>query len=963
MPKSKHISDIHKCRDSALNESVVRGSAIKQAGFWELDIGTGTMCWSLVVRTLFEVPEHYEPSLNKLFGFCINESEKDVLKKAFDDCIGHATPFEAAIDIRSAKGQQYTLSVMGKAIASDGKTTRIYGSIRNALKQASNNSAINLPNDLTQQSTEILEALPDMLIEVDALGNVLAYHAPENMHLFHHHEKIIGKNIAGLLEHGNGIVTAVKNCIRERKSCRHEFVVTIKEQTSVCEARILPVGTDRCLLLIRDLANAAREEAEIRQNEQKYTRLIENMQIGLMEADEKETIIRVHPAFCKMTGYAEQELIGEKTNSLFFAPQIKIKTDAPEIFESKLRKKSGELLNVIVSSAPIYNTKAKIIGSANIVHDVTLQKRTSRMLEESNRIGKIGMFELDLLENKVLWNDEMHELFETEQQYKPDIKNFFSHFANQDDLQRAHQIFQILFEKESSYDDVLEFVTGKNNHKWIRIVASSEFHEEKPVRMYGIAIDVTKMKQYESELEAHADLSDTILSSIQDGFYVVDEAYNVSFVNESGASYIGKDATSLLGKNIWQVFPEAIDLFYDAFERVKKTKEPEQMTHYLFVGDIGRWFNIKIYPTRKGGISVFYRDVSKEKQAEESIRNLNDRYSAISAATNQILYEWDLITDNVEFNEVFFNVTGYKHGSEATKGSLHVHLVHPDDRQRIDETLRACFENKKANWSGVYRFKIADGSYRNMHSRGIIRFGTKNEALRMLGTIEDITEREQLNEKLMREQVSAQRKINEAVLDAQEKERAFIGRELHDNVNQILTTASLYLELAESESFQSPNTVHEIRALIRRGIEEIRLLSRQLTPPILRDIGLTVAIKDLVGLVAKASSIHFSVNTGADIVHELSNEKSLVLYRICQELLNNVIKYSGAINCFIILEKTRKKQVRLIIKDDGKGFDAITTKKGIGLNSTVARVEIYGGSFQINSSPGKGCTVVVEIPL
>jgi len=963
MPKSKHISDIHKSRENAIDDTPAQSSSITQAGFWELDTRTGIMCWSLVVRALFEVPEQYEPDLKKLLGFCINESEKETLNKAIADCGAHATPFETYIDILSAKGQQHRVSIMGKPVGSDGKTTRIYGSMRRVIEQESSNRAINIPKDVAQESTEILEALPDMLIEVDASGNVLVYHAPANMHLFKDREKIVGENIAGLLEHGNGIVTAVKKCIRERKSCRHEFVITLQEQTIVCEARILPVGTDRCLLLIRDLANSAREEAEIRQNEQKYTRLIENLQIGLMEADENESIIRVHPAFCKMTGYTEEELIGKKITSLFLAPDLKIKRDVPKIFETKLLKKSGDLLHVIVSGAPLHNTKGNIIGSVNIVHDITLQKRTSRMLEESNRIGKIGMFEIDLLENKVLWNEEMHELFETEQLYNPEIEKFFSHIANEDELQKAHQIFQSLFEKESSCDEVIEFITLKNNHKWIRIVASSEFHEEKPVRMYGIAIDVTKMKQYESELEAHADLSDTILSSIQDGFYVVDEAYNVSFVNESGASYIGKDATSLLGKNIWQVLPEATDLFYGAFELVKKTKEPLQMTHYLFVGDIGRWFNIKIYPTRKGGISVFYRDVSKEKQAEESIRNLNDRYSAISAATNQILYEWDLITDDVEFNEVFFNVTGYKHGSEATKGSLHINLVHPDDRQRINEALRACFENKKANWSGLYRFKIADGSYRNMHSRGIIRFGTKNEALRMLGTIEDITEREQLNEKLMREQVSAQRKINEAVLDAQEKERAFIGRELHDNVNQILTTASLYLELAESESFQSPNTVQEIRALIRRGIEEIRLLSRQLTPPILRDIGLTVAIRDLVSLVAKASSIHFSVNTGADIVHELSNEKSLVLYRICQELLNNVIKYSGAIKCFIILEKTRKKCVRLIVKDDGKGFDANRTKKGIGLHSTVARVEIYGGSFQINSSPGKGCTVVVEIPL
>ncbi len=963
MPKSKHISDIHKSRENAINETATHSGSITQAGFWELDTRTGNMCWSLVVRALFQVPEQYEPDLKKLLGFCINESEKDALNKAIADCIAHGIPFETYIDILSAKGQPHTLAIMGKPVASDGKTTRIYGSMRRLINQESRNRAVNSTKDGTQQSTEILEALPDMLIEVDASGNILVYHAPANMHLFQNQEKVVGRNIGDLLEHGNGITAIVKKCLRERQAGKYEFTVTNKKRVSVWEARIFPVGIERSLLLIRDITKSEKENVEIQQNEQKFTRLIESMNIGLMEVDTSEKITHVQKSLCNLTGYSEAELLGQDTSLLFLPNEKKINTIAPETFEVKLTKKNGEMLDVLISSAPIYNTAGKIKGAISILYDITTQKRNSRLLEKSSQVGKVGIFEFDIIQNKVIWNSEMKALYETDTLYEPTLEDFFSNFTSKDDREKAEDHFQNCLLGKNRCDEIFEITTKQGNQKWIRLVAESDVFQGKTFRIVGIAVDVTRMKQYENELEAHADLSDTILLSIQDGFYVVDEAYNISFINESGASYIGKDVASLLGKNIWQVFPEAIDLFYDAFEKVKKTKQPEQMTHYLYVGDIGRWFSIKIYPTRTGGISVFYRDVSKEKQAEESIRNLNDRYSAISAATNQIIYEWNLVTDEVELNEVFYHVTGYKQEPETKKGEFSVNLIHPEDRQRVEETFKACVENKKANWSGIYRFKIADGSYRNMHSRGIIRYGGKNEPLRMLGTIEDITEKERLNEKLVREQVSAQRKINEAVLDAQEKERAFIGRELHDNVNQILTTASLYLELAESESFQSPNTVQEIRALIRRGIEEIRLLSRQLTPPILRDIGLTVAIRDLVSLVAKASSIRFSVNAGTDIVHELSNEKSLVLYRICQELLNNVIKYSGAINCFIILEKTRKKNVRLIVKDDGKGFDAINTKKGIGLNSTVARVEIYGGSFQINSSLGKGCTVVVEIPL
>lgn len=963
MPKSKHISNIHKSRVPDLDDMRTQNRAIAQAGFWELDVSTGVMCWSLLVRALFEVPENYEPDLKKLLAFCVNESERKALNRSIADCVADGIPFETVVKIKSAKGHIYSVYIMGKAVANDGKFTRVYGSIRNMAGSITHATEEKRPQNRDEQNTEILEAMPDMLLEIDASGNVLVYHAPVNMDLFQNQEKMVGRNIADLLEHGNGITAIVKRCLRERQSGRYEFTVTNKERISVWEARIFPVGTERSLLLIRDITKSEKENEEIQQNEQKFTRLIESMNIGLMEVDTSEKITLAQKSLCKLTGYSESELLGANTSLLFLPIEKKINKIYPERFEVKLKKKNGEILDVLISSAPIYNTAGQIKGAISILYDTTTQKRISRLLEESSRIGKVGIFEFDIIQNKVLWNSEMRDLYETDSLYEPTAEDIFSNFTSNDDRKKAESHFQNCLHGKNRCDDVFQITTKKGNQKWIRLVAESEVFQNKTFRIIGIAIDVTRMMLYEKELEAHTDLSDTILSSIQDGFFLVDETYNVLFINESGANFIGREREAVLGKNIWNIFPEATDLFFDAFEKVKNTGEPDQMTHYLYTGDIGRWFSIKLYPTRKGGISVFYRDVSKEKEAEESIRNLNDRYNAISAATNQVIYEWNFTTQQIEFNEVYYHVTGYKNTPKTRTTDFNLNLIHAEDRERAIETLRDCLKNKKTNLSGIFRFKVADGTFRNMHSRGIIRYDKNFEVLRILGTIEDITERERLNEKLIREQVGAQRRINEAVLDAQEKERAFIGRELHDNVNQILTTASLYLELAESESFQSAETIHQIRSLIRKGIEEIRMLSRQLTPPILHDIGLSVAIRDLVGLVVKASSTHFSVNMGADIVHELSNEKSLVLYRICQELLNNVIKYSGAINCFIILEKTRKKYVRLIVKDDGKGFDANTTKKGIGLNSTVSRVEIYGGSFQINSSPGKGCTVIVEIPL
>lgn len=654
MPKSKHISSIPDAIFVQEKEQPQEGCDIKQAGFWELDTESGIMCWSLIARAIFNVTDNYEPTLLKLLSFCNKEAEKKILNNAIADCIAYGTPFEEEFEMKNHQGLGQRVHIRGKAVKSQGKIKRIYGSMH----------IIEREQHIAAESgvwhrTDILEALPDILMELDAEGKVLVYHSPKNMQLVPEREALVGNNIANVLEQGNGIVATVKKCMHLRQIGRYEFTVTQEGKASVYEARVLPVGKERAILLIRDITDSEQEEKELIQHEQKYARLIENMNIGLIEVDDSETITRAHNAFCKMTGYTEKELQGMKTTALFLAPQKKIIRERPETFETRLQKKTGEILDVLVSGAPLYNHRGKIIGSVSIVYDITIQKRTSKLLEESARIANVGVFEIDLIQKKILWNKEMHLLFETEETYQPTLDEAIKFTIEGANRKKASELIISMQKQRMGCDDVFELQTKKGNRKWARIVASSDFSDHGVSRILGIAVDVTKTVEYEKALKAHSDLSDTILSSIQDGFYVVDEDNTIEFINESGAAYIGKPIADLVGKNIWQAFPEGINLFHDVFEKVKQTKQAEQITHHLRIGESGTWFQMKFYPTRKGGVSVFYRDVTKEKEAEESIRNLNDRYNAISAATNQIIYEWNFATNQIEFNDVYYHLTGY----------------------------------------------------------------------------------------------------------------------------------------------------------------------------------------------------------------------------------------------------------------------------------------------------------------
>lgn len=933
---------------------------------------------------LHELPEN----LDRFYTSLIHPEDqltRDLLRSEY---LNGLTPiYKTEFRLKLANGTYRWYKSRAKVSRSkDGVAERLTGSLTDIHEEKMLREELNLSySQLQLREQELKEALhlqsamvsalPDKILKVDEAGVIHYFHIPDKTVLFQNRLPECGENFSTAMsvETGSILLKKIKESIRTQSLVIFEFKKTSGNNACYFEARIVPAENKMALVIMRNISQEKHAQLESAQKEFKYNNLIENMKLGLLEVDNNEIITRAHDTFCNLTGYNKEELVGNKASEIFlpasqrgFMDQVvaKRKSGISDSYEIRMRKKSGEIIDVLISGIPIYDSEGRITGSAGIHYDITQQKRTAILLEESIKIGKVGTYELDLINKRATWNRIMCDIYETEPGFSPDIDEIMSFYPEGESMNKALAVFHKLLNKDMmKCDEIFEIVTKKGNHKWIRTIAEVEFHETTANRVVGIVIDITDVKRSEQQLKEYASLSETILTSITDGFYVVDRNYRLLFVNDSACEFVGKSRDEMIGKNIWELFPITKVYFYEVLEQVRKNKEQQTITGNYDFGNGPIWLNILVYPTRDGGVSVLYRDISAEKQAEESIKNLNIKYRAISTATNQIIYEWNLNSQIVEFNEVFYKVTGYQNCPEVRTAAFNFSKVHPDDITALQQTLEHSLKNKQPVWESSYRYRVANGSYRYMHCRGVLEYDEQGNPDTILGTIEDNTQRVRLNEKLIKEKVNTQRKMNEAVIIAQENERELIGHELHDNVNQILTTASLYMQLAESEAFNSKHTIDEISSLIRKAIEEIKVLSRRLTPPSLKDIGLTVAVKDLVTLLAKASTIEFQLQMDDSLILELSNERSLVLYRISQELLNNTIKYSEAKNCSLLFEKTEKNHLRIRVKDDGKGFDAQLTKKGVGLSSTVARAEVYGGTFEIESSPGQGCCVTVEIPI
>lgn len=239
----------------------------------------------------------------------------------------------------------------------------------------------------------------------------------------------------------------------------------------------------------------------------------------------------------------------------------------------------------------------------------------------------------------------------------------------------------------------------------------------------------------------------------------------------------------------------------------------------------------------------------------------------------------------------------------------------------------------------------------------------KEEKGRISGILslgEDITDRTILLQRLsMQEEIKRQQLIS-AVIDAQEKERNEIAVELHDNVNQLLTTCKLLLEQEVHNGNASP-FVTNTSAYLQNAINEIRNLSHRLNPTHLEEMSFVQAIEEMAGKI-NLTSLNVAVTVkGTDFLNSLPPPVALSVFRILQEQVSNIIKHAEASNIEITMHAD-KNSVDFEVKDDGKGFVLKTTTKGLGLKSIYSRVELHSGTVYINTAPGEGCVLSVHIP-
>ncbi len=412
--------------------------------------------------------------------------------------------------------------------------------------------------------------------------------------------------------------------------------------------------------------------------------------------------------------------------------------------------------------------------------------------------------------------------------------------------------------------------------------------------------------------------------------------------------------------------PAGLDPFFlDYAARVVDTQRVERLEQYN--NTLERWYMATIHPVDGDRFAILYDDVTDRKHSEIALRASEERFRSISQIGVLGVYFFDDAGVVSEANDAYIDMMGCARAAVLAGHVCWQHLAAPGrplerSREAMDEFQATGrikpFENECVRKDGSTFWALV--AARRVESTG-----------EGVGFALDVTERKRADAAAVLEHELRQREeLRRELVAAEEAERRRLAREVHDSFAQHLTALTLgtaqarrMLDARES----AEERLKQLEELARSLMSDARHLALELRPPELDDVGLDSALHTYVEQWSARYGVTAEVAVIGAFDSSFPSETGTAVYRIAQEALTNVARHAGARQVSVLLERP-DREVRLIIEDDGRGFDLdavlsqATAEGRLGLAGMRERATLVGGTLEIESAPGQGTTVYARIP-
>ncbi len=380
------------------------------------------------------------------------------------------------------------------------------------------------------------------------------------------------------------------------------------------------------------------------------------------------------------------------------------------------------------------------------------------------------------------------------------------------------------------------------------------------------------------------------------------------------------------------------------------------------------YFNTDGTPDRLLGVST---DITDRKTIELKLRSSEERLASALGIADLGFYEMGASYTMQFVDSRMRQILGIP-PSEKEPRQFWLNHIHPDEGYYVQNIIRKVVQEGEDNFYLDYRYIHPDrGTIWLCHLSRVLERDETGFASRIIGVIQDITERKQAekslieSKKVLKSHKKDLQRLTGRLIAVQEEELRRLSRELHDDLTQRLAAVAIEcgkLELQQDRQPDDRKALTRIKEELINVSRDVHSMSRQLHPTIISDLGLISAIKEEVAVITRREGIEIAFEH-TQLPDDISEDISLCLYRIIQEGLKNVVSHSESERCELVLH-TDERGYRLTIGDNGVGFDhrQVRHKPGLGLSSMRERVLLVNGDFRIDSRPGQGTVVHVSIP-
>ncbi len=440
----------------------------------------------------------------------------------------------------------------------------------------------------------------------------------------------------------------------------------------------------------------------------------------------------------------------------------------------------------------------------------------------------------------------------------------------------------------------------------------------------------------------------TIVNTISDGLMALDAEGYISYMNESAGRLLSKHGHTPAGNIIWQAFPDLIDsAFHRAIQDALSKDKQVNIQHYFI--NSAKWVDLTIYPSH-GGATIHLKDITQDREKQAQVLAAETKYTRFINRISEAFISLDR-----QWRYTFINAKAAKLTGRSADELMgrNVWEVFPD-------AIGSATYNAFHEAIGTQEYVCVEDYYAPFDLWQENHIYPSSDGLSVF--VRDISKQKKMEIALHQQEMRSQREMIAVSLAAEEKERNAIGKELHDNVNQLLASTNLFLSVIRDTPQRAGELIPHCIDTIKKAIQENRRIAHELVTPDMEAKSLATQIPDLFDTMLTPAGIITSLHIRENDEMRLTAAQKLAVYRILQEQCSNILKYSGATHVEFAFS-VDENMAEVSISDNGKGADLSVTGKGIGLKNIASRIKVLEGEMRLNTTLGKGFQLEMSFPL